>query len=208
MFKFVLTYCWVMALLLGNIQAASSEDMEDRFLEPDLVSAKNIFIDVKNVSLVNVLKIISKQSNLSFIADQNVADKKITVYLNRVPLDQALQTVLDANGLAYDMQDGSNVFVVKEKEKTAKNLITKVYQLKYASVSTSKINSTITISNPSISSASSGSSSGSSSSSLAQRVLRVQEALLRVFQPAAWKMCSRIPCRLMARWWKTRAPTA
>jgi type II secretory pathway component GspD/PulD (secretin) len=54
--------------------------------------------------------------------------------------------VLDANDLTYKMQEDSNVFVVTAKEKTAKNLITKVYQLKYATVSSSKLNSTISTS--------------------------------------------------------------
>jgi type IV pilus secretin PilQ/predicted competence protein len=148
--------------------------MEDRFINPDFDTSKSIFIDVKNVSLVNVLKIISQESGLSFIAAQDVADKKITLYLNKIPLNQALQMVLDANDLTYEMQNNSNVFVVKKKEKTAKNMITKVYQLKYATVSSSKLNSTISFlstgssSSASVSSSSGASSSGASSSSTPQ----------------------------------------
>ena len=142
MFKSVLTIClWVM-VFFGGMLRYGLEDMEDRFIDPDFDTSKSIFIDVKDASLVNVLKIISKQSGLSFIASQDVADKKITLYLNKIPLNQALQTVLDANDLTYEMQNDSNVFVVKAKETTAKNLITKVYQLKYATVSSSKLNST------------------------------------------------------------------
>ena len=143
MFKSILTIClWATVFFLSGAQGWS-EDMEDRFIDPDFDTSKTIFIDVKDVSLVNVLKIISQQSGLSFIAAQDVADKKITLYLNKIPLNQALQMVLDANGLTYEMQNDSNVFVVKAKEKTVKNLITKVYQLKYATVSSSKLNSTI-----------------------------------------------------------------
>jgi type IV pilus assembly protein PilQ len=141
--------------------------MEDRFISSGSDTSKSIFIDVKEASLVNVLKIISQQSGLSFIAAQDVADRKITLYLNKVPLNQALQMVLDANDLTYDMQSNSNVFVVKAKEKTAKNMITKVYQLKYATVSSSKLNSTISFSSqgsPSSGAASSSSGTGSSSS--------------------------------------------
>jgi type IV pilus assembly protein PilQ len=148
--------------------------MEDRFISSGSDTSKSIFIDVKEASLVNVLKIISQQSGLSFIAAQDVADRKITLYLNKVPLNQALQMVLDANDLTYEMQSNSNVFVVKAKEKTAKNMITRVYQLKYATVSSSKLNSTISFSSqggssPGAASSSSGStssSSGSGSSSL------------------------------------------
>ncbi len=167
MFKSVVTAClWATVLLLSGAQAWS-EDMEDRFINPDFDTSKSIFIDVKDVSLVNVLKIISQQSGLSFIATQDVADKKITLYLNKIPLNQALQIVLDANGLTYEMQNDSNVFVVKAKEKMAKNMITKVYQLKYATVSSSKLNSTISIPRGGSSSSGGGSSSsgGGSSSS-------------------------------------------
>ena len=171
MFKYILTFFWVLTLLVGATQLGCSEDMEDRFIDPDLAASKSIFIDVKGASLINVLKIISKQSNLSFIADQDVADKKITLYLNKVPLNQALQTVLDANGLMYEMQDDTNVFVIKAKYKTEKTKITKVYQLKYATVSSSKLNSTISSSSTgssssSSSSASTGSATGSSSGGL------------------------------------------
>ena len=156
MVKPVLKVCfWVLVFLLCGAQVRS-EDIEDRFINPYLSTSKTIFIDVKDVSLVNVLKIISQQSGLSFIASQDVADKKITLYLNKIPLNQALQMVLDANGLTYEMQNDSNVFVIKNKETTAKNLITKVYQLKYATVSVARLAGG--------GSSSGGSSSGSSSS--------------------------------------------
>lgn len=137
-----------------------STDIEDRFLGSDFDTSKNIFIDVKGASLANILKIISQQSGLSFAAAQEVADKQITLYLNKVPLKQALQMVLDANGLTYEMQKDSNVFVVKKKEGGTKNLITKVYQLKYATVPSSPLNSTISI-------GSSGGGGGASSGGLA-----------------------------------------
>jgi type IV pilus assembly protein PilQ len=160
MFKSAVTLClWAIVFFLSGAQVWS-EDMEDRFINPDFDTSKSIFIDVKGVSLINVLKIISQQSNLSFIASQDVADKRITLFLNKVPLDQALGMVLDANGLTYEMQHDSNVFVVKAKDKTAKHLITKVFQLKYASVSLSKLNNTISISGAA------GSSSATSSVAL------------------------------------------
>ena len=86
MFKSVFKIClWSIVLLVGTTQVWSGEDAEDRFYDSDFSSSKNIFIDVKDASLMNVLKIISQQSGLSFIASQDVADKKISVYLNRFP---------------------------------------------------------------------------------------------------------------------------
>ncbi len=139
MFKSAVTVClWAMVFLGSGVQVWS-EDIENRFIDPDLDTSKSIFIDVKDASLVNVLKIFSQQSGLSFIASPDVADKKVTLYLNKIPLNQALHMVLDANDLTYVMQEDTDVFVVKAKAMAAKNLITKVYQLKYATVSTSKL---------------------------------------------------------------------
>jgi type II secretory pathway component GspD/PulD (secretin) len=170
MFRTVVTACLLATVFLWGGAQVWSDDIEDRFINPDVDASKIIFIDVKDAALVNVLKIISQQSGLSFIASQDVADKKISVYLNKIPLDQALQTVLDANGLSYQMENNSNVFFVKAKETTAKNLITKVYQLKYATVSASPINTTISTSGAAgtiTTGTSTGSSSGSSSGSSA-----------------------------------------
>ena len=144
MSKILLTVClWVTLIFLSAPQGWSGQDLEDRFINPDSETSKAIFIDVKGASLVNVLKIISKQTGLSFIASHDVEDKSITVYLNKVPLNQALETILSANGLAYEMQGDSNIFLIKPAVKTETTKITKVFQLKYATVSTSKLNSTI-----------------------------------------------------------------
>ncbi len=165
MFKTILAACiWAM-VLVGGGGPGWSDDIDDRFIDPDISTAKTIFIDVKDVSLMEVLKIISKQSGLSFIAAQDVADKKLTLYLNKIPLNQALLTVLDANGLTYETQDDSNVMVVKAKYKTEKTKITRVYQLKYATVSTSKLNSTLDTSGGAVSSG--GFSSGSAGAAAA-----------------------------------------
>jgi len=139
----LLIFFAALVLLWGGAKGWTGQDLEDRFLNPDFDTSKSIFLDVKDASLINVLKIISQQTGLSFISSHDVDDRKITVYLNKVPLNQALQMILDANGLAYQMQEDSNVFVVTPKLEAEKAKITKVYQLKYATVSTSKLNSTL-----------------------------------------------------------------
>jgi len=143
-FKSFITMAFTIVLIVsGPLHGWSLDDIDEHFIDPDISSSKTVFIDVKDTSLVDVLKIISKQSGLSFIADQDVADKKITLYLNKIPLNQALHIILDANDLTYVMQDDSDVFEVITKTKTEKTKITKVYQLKYATVSSSKLNDTL-----------------------------------------------------------------
>ena len=172
MFKSVLTICLGVTVLLWGASQVWAADMEDRFINPDIDTSKSVFIDVKNASLLNVLKIFSKQTNLSFIAQPDVADKQITLYLNKVPLNQALQMVLDANGLTYEMQQDSSVFVIKAKYATEKPKITRVYPLKYATVSSSKLNGSMDAGSGGGGGAKKGSSGASVSSGGLEEVLK------------------------------------
>src|SRR5207253_1659787 len=120
---------------------AASEDIENRFMYSDY--SKKISMDLRDVSLTDILKIFSKQSGMNFISAQDVADKKITLFLDNIPTEEALQKILDANDLTYEMAPDSNVFIVKPKSKDVA-LVTKIYPLKYATVSNSKLNSSST----------------------------------------------------------------
>lgn len=127
------------------------------FLQQEQYASKKISMDFKGASLNDVLKIFSQQSGLNFIAGSDVAEIKLNLYLDEVPVDLALERILSANGLTYEMQAESNIFVVKKVERPEKDLMTRVYSLKHATVSISKIFSTF-------SSADSQSSEGGSSS--------------------------------------------
>lgn len=70
--------------------------------------ADNAVIDVlqlKDMDIKDVLKLISDKSGLNIIAGNNVQGK-ITIYLNNVGLREALRIILDANNLAYKVEDG------------------------------------------------------------------------------------------------------
>ncbi len=104
---------------------------------------KTISMDFKNASLSDVLKIFSQQSGLNFIASADISNKKINLYLDHVPVEEALERILSANNLTYEIKEGSNIFVVKRLQKPVKELMTRVYRLKYATVSNSKLNFTL-----------------------------------------------------------------
>ncbi len=129
---------------------------------------KTISMDFKNASLNDVLKIFSQQSGLNFIASSSISNLQINLYLDEVPVEEALERILSANNLTYEISPGSNIFLVKKQDKPEKQLLTRVYQLKHASVSSAKINSTLSsegsTSSPSSSSSSSSSSASSSTS--------------------------------------------
>jgi type IV pilus assembly protein PilQ len=105
--------------------------------------SRRISMDFKDASLKDVLKIFSQQSGLNFIASEDVEDRMVTMYLDKVPVEEALEQLLSANRLKYEIQKGTNIFIVSPVEEPEVRTITKIYFLKYASVSGSKITSEI-----------------------------------------------------------------
>ena len=73
-------------------------------------------MDLKDAFLNDVLKIFSKQSGLNFISATDVSAMKVTVFLDNIPAEEALEKILDANNLTYEITADSNVFIVKQKE--------------------------------------------------------------------------------------------
>ncbi|MCK4882040.1 MAG: secretin and TonB N-terminal domain-containing protein, partial [Candidatus Omnitrophica bacterium] len=69
------------------------------YMEPE----KTISLDFTDANLNDVLKIFSQQSGLNFIAATDVASKKVNLYLNEVPVEEALERILSANNLTYEL---------------------------------------------------------------------------------------------------------
>jgi type IV pilus assembly protein PilQ len=104
-------------------------------------SWKKISLDLEGATLINVLKVFSQQSGLNFIAAEGVADKSITLYLENVPIKEALEKILNTYSLTYELDESSNIFIVKALIRPEVETITKVYPLKYAFVNASPLNS-------------------------------------------------------------------
>lgn len=99
-------------------------------------SANMISMDFQNASLKAILKIFSQQAGLNFVAGQNVKDRNVTIYFDNVRVDDALTNIMNANNLIYEQAPGSNIFIVKESGRPEVTTITKIYELKYAQLST------------------------------------------------------------------------
>ena len=112
---------------------AENEDLWLSEIEPE------ISMDFKDANLKDVLKAFSIQSGLNFIASGAVEDRKITLYLEKVPLEKAMVKLFKANNLAYELDRDSNIFIVKDLGKPRMELITRVFNLQYATVSTSSL---------------------------------------------------------------------
>ncbi len=92
-----------------------------------------VSMDFENAPLKTVLKAFSKQANMNFIASDVIEGKLITVYLNNVSINEALSSILDANGLTYEIQTGG-VYLIKALGAGTVKTFTRVYRLKYLQV--------------------------------------------------------------------------
>jgi len=100
---------------------------------------KKISLDLESAELIDVLKMLSQQIGLNFVSTEAVKERVITLYMEEVPLNEAMDIIFKANNLGYDYYADSNVFVIKELGKPTLELKTKIYPLQYIRVSSSKM---------------------------------------------------------------------
>jgi len=117
--------------------AALDVNVGSEFLPAD--NGKRISMDFRSAPLNDVLKVFSQQSGMNFIASTDVSTIMVNLYLDKVPVEEALERILSANNLTYEIKPGSNIFVVKHLNRPEKELVTRVYQLRFATVSSSKL---------------------------------------------------------------------
>jgi len=106
-----------------------------------------ISLDFKDAGLKDVLKAFSLESGLNFIASENIQDKKITLYLDKVPLKEAMDKLFKANNLIYELNEKEKIFLVKESGLSGIETITRIYPLRYACVSSSSLKSALGVTN-------------------------------------------------------------
>ncbi len=128
-----------------------------------LENEPQISMDLQDASLKDVLKILSIQSNLNFVASEAIQDRKLTLYMDKVPLKEAMNKIFKANNLSYDLDKEASIFIVKDWGKPTTETITEVFFLKHATVTSSSLRGEIRSSMGSSGSSSSDSSSSSSS---------------------------------------------
>lgn len=107
------------------------------------ITEPSISMDFQDASLKDLLKIFSVQSGLNFIASESVQDRRITLYLDKVPLSDAMDKLFKANNLSYELDKEAKIFVVKDWGAPQVETITKVFCLKYATVPSSSLKAEI-----------------------------------------------------------------
>ncbi|MCM8788667.1 MAG: hypothetical protein NC907_02630 [Candidatus Omnitrophica bacterium] len=81
-----------------------------------------------------VLEILSKKTGLRLIPGADIADKPITAYLENVSPEEAIDSILKANGLFREKMTDSDIFIVySEQRKATEQLTSTCFQMKHAS---------------------------------------------------------------------------
>ncbi len=68
--------------------------------------ADQISVDIKEVSIYDLLQFFSNNYGLNFILDKSVPRMTVTMKVNDIAWDKALFSVLETNQLAYKIEDG------------------------------------------------------------------------------------------------------
>lgn len=133
-----LVFGWGAVIPGGPILAAST-DASSRFILPEY--SKKVSLDFKGADIRDVLKAFSQQIGANFLVTKGVDVPSLSVFLQEVPVEDALSRILDANGLTYQYDPLVNIFTVMPKAKGPdETMATRVFQLKFASVKDSSLN--------------------------------------------------------------------
>ncbi len=123
----------LMVMLMPPLNAAGQSEYtieEDTAQVHDTLQGL-VSLDFKDADLKDVLKVFSQQSGLNFVAAKSTEEKKITLYMEQVMVEDALRTLLEANNLGLEQSPGSNIIIVKAKTVAPVETMTRVYRIRY-----------------------------------------------------------------------------
>ena len=135
-----LIYSAFILFLSRGILVAEASQRDSINSESDFASAEQAVLDVldlKQMDVLDVLKLISQKSGLNIIASNNV-NGRVTVYLKNMKVIEVLRTIVDSYGWAYVREKNViKVMTAKEYEikygyKFGQEIKTRIVQLIYA----------------------------------------------------------------------------
>ncbi len=102
-----------------------TEDANPRLKSP-------ITLTAKDANLSEILRVLSDRSGMNFVAGEGVHREKITIILNKTPLDESINLLVRAAGLSYEIIGNSVLIAEPEKLKDEVGQSAYVVELKYA----------------------------------------------------------------------------
>ncbi len=79
---------------------------------------RRIALDLRNIDVTDVLKFLAKKGNINIIVSKAV-EGRVSLFVKNVTIREALDTIMTANSLAYEIRSGEVLYVMPEAEYTA-----------------------------------------------------------------------------------------
>ena len=119
-------YCFISVISMQTVygQQGTDESSDDNTL---------ITIHAEDAFLPSILAILAKESGYNIVTDPNVNKQdKVSVHLDEVPIEQAINLVVRAVGLSYEVVGNSFLIADPKKLKEEVGVTSYVVTLKYA----------------------------------------------------------------------------
>ena len=87
----------------------------------DQLEGGKITLDLKDADIRNVIRMLSQKGNVNIVAGEEVKGT-VTLSLQDVEWEQALQAILDVSGYAYERKGNLIKVMIAEKMKKIKNI--------------------------------------------------------------------------------------
>ena len=116
-------------ILLGNFLI--SQEGEASIIDEPIVS-----IHAEDTHLPTILSILAKQSDYNIVTGPNVdTQEKLTIHLDEVPISQAINLIIRASGLSYEIIGNSILVANKSKLNSDIGVKPHIINLEYANAS-------------------------------------------------------------------------
>ena len=120
----------VFILFCYSISLVYSQSSENKIEEDNTL----ITIHAEDAFLPSILAILARESGYNIVTDPNVNKQdKVSIHLDNVPIEQAINLVVRAVGLSYEVVGNSFLIADPKKLKEEVGVTSYVVTLKYAS---------------------------------------------------------------------------
>lgn len=99
-----------------------------------------VTLDFRDASVLQVIRVLSELAGINIVATEQAGQKKLTVFLQQVPVEEALDAISKAGGLWYRVEPGSGIYRVMTAEEYQRDIVifraeqTRVLTLRHSNV--------------------------------------------------------------------------
>jgi type II secretory pathway component GspD/PulD (secretin) len=98
---------------------------------------REITLNVQSMPIKRILEAISRQTGANFILDKEIQDLRLSTFMQKVRLRDALTGLLEAHEIGYERIGESTTYSVRPLSRTRPYLVTRIFHLRYTQLAES-----------------------------------------------------------------------